>query len=71
MIKRQVRCEKRCSQIWVNLPDLRSVLEAAALEAIDDMACADNQRESDRQEGKRQAYRDMADGLTKYEIQMS
>jgi len=70
MATKNVECEVRGGDVWVKIPDLRGVIDIAAIEVIQKDAKEDNQRERDRLEGQRLAYREIADALTKYEIQM-
>ena len=70
MVKKNVECEIRRGEVWIKLPDLRNVIDLGAIETIEKESVEDDQREKDRLEGKRTAFREVSDALTKYEFQM-
>jgi hypothetical protein len=70
MVKKNVECEIRRGEVWIKLPDLRNVIDLGAIETIEKESVEDDQREKYRLEGKRTAFREVSDALTKYEFQM-
>jgi hypothetical protein len=70
MTVRIVRCKEVNGEKFISLSDLRNVLESQVSELIGDMAKIDDKKIRNAIDNKREAYRDVADALTKYEIQM-